>query len=475
MPTPITFSKTRGSQKKGIDVKHFSLAVALSLGTFALHSTESRASIEGPYFNNSDYYDYTDPYRGIYRSGYDLEKAILKEINSARFSIDVAVQEIRLPHVAKALARRFADGIRVRLVLENNYNSAISDFDRGEIDNGSGRSNDRNREYFNFVDMNGDGYLSRYEISQRDAIAILRNAGIPIKDDTADRSAGSGLMHHKFMIVDSRKVLVTSANFTLSDVHGDYSNRSTRGNANALMIFSNRNIARKFQTEFALMWGERGFPRFGLQKPHRGAAPISTSSRYHGNATVRVQFSPTSKNYGFNASSNGLIADTIRKATRRVKMSLFVFSEQKIADALLERRQARNIQVQALIEPTFAFAWYSEGLDLLGLSLHGPRCAVDEGNAPWSRPIRTVGVPSFVRGDYLHHKFATVDGHTTIFGSHNWSKAANQQNDETLLIIKNAKVTQLFEQEHDRIFRRARIGPSASLRERVRESHRRCR
>lgn len=472
---------------KGIEVKVFSLALALSLGTFAAYSPNTSANIEGPYFNNSDYYDYTDPYRGIYRSGYDLEKAILKEINSARFSIDLAVQEIRLPHVAKALARRFDEGLRVRVILENNYNRAISDFDRGLIDNGSGsgsssgseddsdRSNDRNREYFNFVDMNGDGFLSRYEIAQRDAIAIIRNAGIPIKDDTADRSAGSALMHHKFMVVDSERVLISSANFTLSDIHGDYSNRATRGNANAMMIFSDSNITRKFQTEFALMWGERGFPRFGLKKPHRGAAPVKTSSRYHGEAIVKVQFSPTSRNYGFEASSNGLIAETIRKAARSVKMSLFVFSEQKIADALWERRQARGIQVQALIEPTFAFAWYSEGLDLLGLALHGPRCAIDEDNAPWQRPIQTVGTPRFVRGDYLHHKFATVDGHTTIFGSHNWSKAANQQNDETLLIIENPRVTQLFEQEHDRIFRTARLGASASLKERIRDSNRRCR
>ncbi|MEO1340339.1 MAG: phospholipase D-like domain-containing protein [Cyanobacteria bacterium J06635_13] len=57
--------------------------------------------------------------------------------------------------------------------------------------------------------------MSPSEIAQRDALTMLRKAGVEIIDDTADGSKGSGLMHHKFMVVDRQTVILGSANFTL--------------------------------------------------------------------------------------------------------------------------------------------------------------------------------------------------------------------------------------------------------------------
>ncbi|NES06155.1 MAG: hypothetical protein F6K22_27125, partial [Okeania sp. SIO2F4] len=42
--------------------------------------------------------------------------------------------------------------------------------------------------------------ISQDEINRRDALIILSNAGVPLIDDTADGSKGSGLMHHKFLV-----------------------------------------------------------------------------------------------------------------------------------------------------------------------------------------------------------------------------------------------------------------------------------
>jgi len=44
-------------------------------------------------------------------------------------------------------------------------------------------------------------------------------SGIEIKDDTSDGATkGSGLMHHKFIIVDGKATVITSGNLTRSDL-----------------------------------------------------------------------------------------------------------------------------------------------------------------------------------------------------------------------------------------------------------------
>ncbi len=433
------------------------------------------SDLEGPFFNSSEAHQYTDPYRGIYRKGDDFERIILKEIESAKYSVDIAVQELRLPYIAKALARRRQqDGLRVRVILENQYNFPVSNLDPGDSKDDD-RGNSRNREYFNFVDMNGDGSLSNYEISERDAVAILANSGITIKDDSSDGTEGSGLMHHKFMIIDSSRVLVTSANFTMSDVHGDYSVPASRGNANALVIFTNANVIRKFRTEFDIMWGIHGFARFGMKKPYRGAQKVALSGGSSAASSVTIQFSPTSKQYDYSESSNGLISKTLKEAKKDVRLALFVFSDQEISNALLDLRKSSRPNIRALVEKTFVFQWYSEALDLLGLTLLSPECSSDLNNNPWKSPIKTVGSPYLPEGDYLHHKFGVVDDRYTIFGSHNWSPSANHTNDETLLVVDDKNVANQFAQEFDRLFKNSNLGPTPSLLNKIRSRRTECR
>jgi len=478
---PKNQTKIQSNIPKNLALAGFGFVFTLALLTSPNAQAEAqietaRSDFEGPYFNSSEAHNYTDPYRGIYRKGDDFERSILREIENARYSIDLAVQELRLPYIAKAIARRRQqDGLRVRIILENQYNFAISDLSRGDVDGGD-HSTSRNREYYNFVDMNGDGELSNYEVSQRDAIAILNRSGVPVHDDSFDGSSGSGLMHHKFMIIDSARVLVTSANFTMSDVHGDYSVPESRGNANALIIFNNRNLVRKFQTEFNIMWGDHGFARYGMKKPFRGAQKVNlTRSSRYGNSSVTIQFAPTSKHYGYDASTNGLIAKTLRQAKEDVRMALFVFSDQAIADALQQMHNTTRTMIRVLVENTFIFQWYSEALDMLGLSLLSANCTVDQGNNPWSRPIQSVGSPNLPKGDFLHHKFAVVDDRYTIFGSHNWAPAANHTNDETLLVIDDSNVAGQFSEEFDRLYRDSRLGASPSLLQKIRQREMNCR
>ena len=73
------------------------------------------------YFNGNQAAVYRESYRNIWRHGDDLEEIIVAEIDRAKSSIDIAVQELNLPLVAEALCDKHVEGVNVRLILENRY------------------------------------------------------------------------------------------------------------------------------------------------------------------------------------------------------------------------------------------------------------------------------------------------------------------------------------------------------------------
>ncbi len=429
------------------------------------------------YMNHNPVSSYREPYRNQTRLGDNLEQMIVDQIRQARTSVDVAVQELRSPLIAQALRDRKQAGVRVRLIIENIYNRPWSSVTPAAAQKLDTRMQGRYRENIRLIDRNANGQLSPDEINNSDALVVIKQAGIPWLDDTADRSAGSGLMHHKFVILDGKQVIVTSANFTMSDFHGDFSPKQSLGNANSLVLIQSPAIAHQFTQEFNLMWGNgpgQTKSRFGVNKPHRPAQAIAV-----GDATAQVKFSPTPSDIPWEFSSNGLISKTLTQSRKTINMALFVFSDQQIANQLQSVAQ-RGTALRVLIEPTFAFQYYSEALDLLGVALparshptklhpeeppqkitqesSNQRCNAEKDNHPWSSPIQTVGVPLFPPGDLLHHKFGVVDQRIVIMGSHNWTEAADHQNDETILVIDHPVVAAHYEREYNRLWANSRLG-----------------
>jgi len=423
------------------------------------------------YFNNSQSSEYQETYRQQTRLGDDLEKQIVDTISQAKFTVDIAVQELRLPKVAQILAQKQKDGVKIRLILESNYSRTWSSFTAAEITKLGKKEQERYQEFQKFVDINQDHQITPEEISQRDGLAIVQNANIPWIDDTADGSKGSSLMHHKFVIVDHRFVIITSANFTLSDTSGDFSNSSSLGNANNLLKIDSSELASLLTEEFNIMWGDGvgGKPdsKFGVKKPVRNPQTIIL-----GNSKVTVHFSPTSPTEPWNISSNGLIAKTLSTSTKTVDLALFVFSDQQLAN-ILEERHHQNVQVRALIAPQFAYRPYSEGLDMMGFAL-SDNCKYEVDNRPWKNPISTVGVPILPKGDLLHDKFAVIDNKTVITGSHNWSEAANNGNDETLIVIENPTVAAHYQREFNRLYGKIKPGLPANVKSKIDAEVKKC-
>ena len=66
----------------------------------------------------------------------------------------------------------------------------------------------------------------------------------------------------------------------------------------------------------------------------------------------------------------------------------------------------------------------------------------------WSTgPAQQVGVPlkrEVAKRVKLHHKVDIVDGRTVILGSCNWTRPANDENDENTLIVRNPAIGKMF-------------------------------
>lgn len=422
------------------------------------------------FFNYRQASSYREPYRHIQRSGDNLEQVLVDAISQATDSIDVAAQELNLPELAQALIDQARSGVSVRIILDNQYNDVWSQQSSAWIRQQDDYSRGKYENLFAFGDINKDGSISAEEAAQRDAVLMLRQAGIPIVDDTDDGTKGSGLMHHKFLVIDGRQVVTGSANFTLSGLHGDWLIPESRGNVNALLKIESSELAGLYTSEFELMWGDgpNGQPDslFGSPKPARPKQTVTLPG-----SQVTVQFSPHRADTPREQTTNGVIADTLSRATQSADLALFVFTDQGIADVL---SASRHLQVRTLIDRSFVYRYHSEGLDMLGLSLPDHRCQYEKENRPWQIPINTVGYPELADGDKLHHKFSLLDDRTVIIGSHNWSKAANHTNDESLLIIENATVAQHFKQEFERLYETANLGRTKYLLQQMRKVQKKC-
>ena len=404
-------------------------------------------------FNHRETSRYRSPISGQWRQGDDLEAFVLASIRAARREILVAVQELSLPQVAEALAVRHREGLTVKVVLENTYSTPWSQEHPADL-----APHQRTR------------HEQLKALGWGDAVAILQRAGVPLIDDTADGSAGSGLMHHKFMVVDRAVVVTGSANFTPSCIHGDPGAGRSRGNVNHLLRLRSRELAGSFAAEFERMWGDgpggQADSRFGLGKGGGPAQQLMV-----GATPVSVLFAPHRRNDPHQGLR--LLEELLSGSRKHLDMALFVLSEQGLADAMA-RLPGQGVRIRLLADPGFANRAFSEVLDLLGTQLPDHRCGLEAANRPWQRPLDGVGTPRLASGDKLHHKVAVIDRRTVITGSFNWSPSAAHQNDETLLVFESPLLAEHFTTEINRLWKGAELGITPRLTRKQERQRNRC-
>jgi competence ComEA-like helix-hairpin-helix protein len=110
---------------------------------------------------------------------------------------------------------------------------------------------------------------------------------------------------------------------------------------------------------------------------------------------------------------------------------------------------------------------------MMGFAL-SDNCKYEVDNRPWKNPISTVGVPILAKGDSLHDKFAVIDNQTVITGSHNWSEAANNSNDETLIVIENPAIAAHYQREFNRLYGKIKPGLPANIKSKIDAEIQKC-
>lgn len=301
-----------------------------------------------------------------------VDTAIIAAINAVTSTLDIAAFEWNNPALTDAVIAAHRRGVKVRMAVDDEH--AMHDED-----------------------------------STLDRVIA---AGIPVIDD-----GRGGLMHNKFMIMDSQTVWTGSMNYT---INGTY-----RNNNNALMLRSTEAI-RAYQIEFNEMFEQR---EFGSKR-----SGVNSASFVQDGIRVKILFAPE------DAVVDALL-EIINGAQSSIRFMTFSFTLDDVGQAVLARARA-GVSVEGVFEVTGSRTEYSE-LPLLF-------CA---------------GLPVYQDGNsfVMHHKVFIIDGTIVATGSFNISESATNNNDENMVIIHDPVLAAQYLAEFERMKAQASVPPADAI------------
>ncbi len=301
-----------------------------------------------------------------------VDQAIVDAINGVRSTLDIAAFEWNNPRLTQAVIDAHNRGVRVRMVVDDEH--ALED----------------------------DGSTIRQVI----------DAGVPVVDD-----GRSGLMHNKFMIMDSTVVFTGSMNYTI--------NGAFRNNNNVLALRARRAVE-AYQAEFEEMFTRR---EFGSSRSAQNSANFMQDG-----VPVVVVFSPED-------DVLGALSSALQGAENNIRFMAFSFTLSEIGDILLQKA-AEGVDVSGIFEVRGSRTEFSELPRLL--------CAGLE--------IREDGNPFT-----FHHKVFIIDDQIVATGSFNFSANATRSNDENMVIIQDADLAAQYLAEYDRMMSQAAVPPASAI------------
>jgi phosphatidylserine/phosphatidylglycerophosphate/cardiolipin synthase-like enzyme len=121
---------------------------------------------------------------------------------------------------------------------------------------------------------------------------------------------------------------------------------------------------------------------------------------------IQVYFSP-------NGGCEQAVVDQVRQAAHTIDIAMYFLSSREIARALVRARQ-NNVQVRIVLDQGQEIESSSKSSYLVK---HG------------------FDVRYHMGFGLMHNKFAIIDGKALITGSFNWTRTAQERNEENLLVI----------------------------------------
>ncbi len=234
-----------------------------------------------------------------------------------------------------------------------------------------------------------------------DATQTLTDAGIPV----VNGGRSSGLMHDKIIIIDGKILYMGSWNMSYDD---------TFRNNNNLLRITNTTLISNYQAKFNELFVEK---RFGTHAQVGSQTPQLTIN----GVQVENYFSPVD-------NVMDKLVSYVQGAQKSIRFMIFTYTDTDLANAMIARNQA-GVDTEGVIENRGA----SEGAMV---------------------PLFCAKVPVKVDGNKytMHHKIIVIDESTVITGSFNFTKSADQENDDNVLVIHNSDLAKLYLQEFDRVW-----------------------
>ena len=231
----------------------------------------------------------------------------------------------------------------------------------------------------------------------------LVEAGIPVLGDRRE-----SLMHNKFMIIDRIEVWTGSMNFTLSGLYEDNNN---------LVRVTSKDIAENYLVEFNEMFEQ---DQFGDESPSDTPHQIISI----GDTVVETYFAPED-------GVKERLIELIKSASESIHFMAFSFTSDALGEAIQSRAE--------------------DGLTVAGV-MDGEQAISNEGTEYDAFMRAALDVRLDGNEGQMHHKVIIIDGTIVITGSYNYSKNADESNDENVLIIHDPMIGSLYTSEFWRLY-----------------------
>ncbi|MBC7473003.1 MAG: hypothetical protein H7263_01835 [Candidatus Sericytochromatia bacterium] len=233
----------------------------------------------------------------------------------------------------------------------------------------------------------------------RQVLEDMKAVGIEIKGD--NRTA---LMHSKFVIMDNNTVITGSSNLTHNSLFRD--------NNNVLKIHSIK-LSTDYTAEFNRMFEQ------GIFGPNKHEIPFQSVNVDGTN--IRPFFSPK-------GGAKAAIIDELKKAKKSIKFMAFSFTDKDI-ELVINNKIKAGVKIEGIFD----------GCMISPYSLY--------------KTFNDKKIPVYIDGNQalLHDKVFIIDGNTVITGSYNFSNNAEENNNESTLIIKSVPIATQYIEEYQKL------------------------